>query len=114
MNGTEFLLEKDRLIKANYPTPGKIHPIWFRLNFPLFYQADILFVLRVMAELKALDHPGARPALEWLVSRRAKRGYWRGINPFARRTWSVMSDPEETSRWVSLFSGIILQRAGML
>lgn len=113
-NGTYFLLENDRLIKAYYPIAGQIHLLWFRLNFPLFYQADILFVLRVMAELRALDHPGAGPALEWLVSLRNKRGYWRGSNPFARRTWSVMSDPEETSRWVSLFSGMILQRAGII
>ncbi|OGO62588.1 MAG: hypothetical protein A2029_13765 [Chloroflexi bacterium RBG_19FT_COMBO_47_9] len=112
-NGIAFLLENDRLITANYPTPGRIHPLWFRLNFPLFYQADILFVLRVLSELNSLDHPGVRHALEWLASRRVRKDHWHGSSPFRRRTWSVLSDPDETSRWASLFSAIILHQAGM-
>jgi hypothetical protein len=110
-SGITFLLENHRLAAADYPTPGKVHPLWFRLNFPLFYQADILFVLRVMAELKVLDHPGVQPAVEWLLSKRSTGGRWRGANPFRRRTWTALADPEETSRWVSLFSAIILQQA---
>ena len=112
-SGLTFILEKHRLIAADYPTSGQVHPLWFRLNFPLFYQADILFVLRVVIELGALNHPGARSALEWLVSQCGPKGCWYGSNPFRRRTWPVLGDPEETSRWVSLFSAIILRQAGM-
>ena len=112
-SGLTFILEKHRLIAADYPTSGQVHPLWFRLNFPLFYQADILFVLRVVTELKALDHPGASSALEWLVSHRGPIGRWIGSSPFRRRTWPVLADPEETSRWVSLFSATILSKADM-
>ena len=111
-SGITFLLENHRLTTADYPTHGQVHPFWFRLNFPLFYQADILFVLRVMAELRVLDHPGAQPALEWLLSKCRPGGRWRGASPFRRRTWPGLADPEETSRWVSLFSAIILRQAG--
>jgi hypothetical protein len=110
-SGISFLLENHRLVAADYPTPDKVHPLWFRLNFPLFYQADILFVLRVMAELRTLDHPDAQPALEWLLSKRKPDGRWHGTNPFRRRTWPDLADSEETSRWVSLFSAIILLQA---
>jgi len=112
-SGLTFILEKHRLIAADYPTSGQVHPLWFRLNFPLFYQADILFVLRVVTELKALDHPEASSALEWLVSHRGPKGLWIGSSPFRRRTWPVLADPEETSRWVSLFSATILSKADM-
>ncbi|MBN1148304.1 MAG: hypothetical protein JXA78_13685 [Anaerolineales bacterium] len=112
-NGLSFLLEEHNLLEANYPVPqgGKIHPLWFRLNFPLFYQADILFVLRVLAELNALDHPGAGPALEWLRQRRTHNGRWRGASPFRQRTWSALGDRAETDRWVSLHAAGVLQTA---
>jgi hypothetical protein len=112
-SGISFLLENHRLDAADYPTPGKVHPLWFRLNFPLFYQADILFVLRVMAELRMLDHPGAQHAIDWLLSKRKPDGRWRGTSPFRRRTWPGLADSEETSRWASLFSATILLQVAL-
>lgn len=104
-------LEEHSLVGADYPSPGRVHPLWFRLNFPLFYQADILFILRVLAELGALDHPGAGPALQWLRTRRKADGRWRGASPFRRRTWAALADQEETDRWVSLQAAMVLQKA---
>lgn len=111
-----FLLESFNLAHADYPVPedGKIHPMWFRLNFPLFYQADILFVLRVLGELNLLDHPGAKPALDWLQARRQMNGHWRGSSPFRGRTWPELGGTDETTRWVSLQAAVILQQAGRL
>jgi hypothetical protein len=108
-SGLAFLLEADRLVEADYPTSGSVHSVWSRLNFPLFYQADILFVLRVLAELEALDHPGARLALAWLAARRKPDGRWRGASPFRQRTWPALADPEETNRWVSLQAALVLR-----
>jgi hypothetical protein len=102
--GLEFLLAPGMLPAAGYPVPdgGKVHAFWSRLNFPLFYQADVLFVLRVAHELGALDQPGAQEALAWLAGRRQRNGRWRGSSPFRRRTWPQLGGPEETSRWVTL------------
>jgi len=111
-DGLAFLLERGHLVEADYPTPGKIHAMWPRLNFPLFYQADILFVLRVLAELGALDHPGANSALAWLAARRRADGTWRGSSPYRGRTWAALADQEETDRWVSLQAAMILKAAG--
>jgi hypothetical protein len=110
-SGLTFLVETHHLTQADYPTSGRPHPLWFRLNFPLFYQTDILFVLRVLAELGALDHPGAQPALAWLEAQRKGDGRWRGANPFRRRTWAPLADPEETDRWVCLQAAVILRQA---
>ena len=110
-SGLAFLLEGDRLVEADYPTPGKVHEIWGHVNFPLFYQADILFVLRVAAELGALDQPGARQALAWPAARRRADGTWRGASPF--RTPRGLWDREETDRWVTLHAAIVLDAASI-
>jgi hypothetical protein len=114
--GIEFLLGSFRLVEADYPTPnaGSVHPLWFKLNFPLFYQADILFTLRVVEALDVLDHPGAQAALDWLAQRQGRNGRWSGSSPFRQRTWREMGDREETGRWVSLHAARILRRAGRL
>ena len=110
--GLDFLLSTHQLAEANYPTSNRVHTLWSRMNFPLFYQADILFVLRVVAELGALTHQGVQPAIEWLISRRNLNRRWRGSNPFRQRTWKGLADVEETNRWVSLYAARILQQGG--
>ncbi|MCA9904630.1 MAG: hypothetical protein KC547_12315 [Anaerolineae bacterium] len=112
----EFLLADHSLAAANYPVPdgGKIHSLWFKLNFPLFYQTDILFTLRTLGEFDALDHPGAQPALDRLAGQRGKNGRWRGSSPYRSRTWSALGDAEEIQRWVTLQAAHILKQAGRL
>ena len=114
--GLTFLLEEHNLLTADYPIQGggAIHPLWFRLNFPLFYQADILFVLRTLSELDKLHHPGAQESLQWLQDRRGKNGHWRGASPFRQRTWKSLGDQSETDRWVSLQAALVLKTAGRL
>ncbi|OGO05440.1 MAG: hypothetical protein A2Y73_04415, partial [Chloroflexi bacterium RBG_13_56_8] len=58
-----FLLAEHHLTEGDYPTSGSVHSLWSRISFPLFYQADILFVLRVLGDLGRLDRPGAQVAL---------------------------------------------------
>jgi hypothetical protein len=114
--GVEFLLGSFCLTEADYPAPsgGGVNPLWFKLNFPLFYQADILFTLRVLEVLDMLDHPGAQAALDWLAQRQERNGRWPGSSPFRQRTWHELGDREETMRWVSLQAARILRRAGRL
>ena len=66
-------------------------------------------MLRVLAELGALDHLNAQPALEWLVARRKSHGHWRGASPFRRRTWAALADREDIDRWVTLQAEMIFQ-----
>lgn len=106
-SGIRFLIENYSLVDANYP--GSISPYWFKLNFPLFYQADILFVLRILQESNALQHPAARPALSWLAAKRGKNGVFNGSSPFRQRTYAGMGNIEETNRWVTLQAELVLK-----
>jgi hypothetical protein len=112
--GIRFLLEEHELSAADYPCRPKtrVNPMWFKLSFPLFYHADILFTLRVLDELNALDHRGARKALDWLEAERRPDGRWKGTSPFRTRTWREMGTPAETDRWVTLQVLRILRHAG--
>lgn len=108
----EFLLSTDyHLPQADYPTPGNVHKVWSKLNFPLFYQVDILFLLRTLGELNVLNHPRVQPALAWLEHQRQANGHWRGSSPYSSRTWDITGDSQDTSRWVSLHAAIVLQQA---
>lgn len=111
--GLKFLLQDYNLTQANYPNPAnKVHPIWFNLNFPVFYQSDILFTLRMLMALNALDSGEVIPALDWLEAKRGENEHWRGSSPFRARTWRSIADKDEVHRWVSLYSALILQHAG--
>ncbi len=107
-----FLLDSGfELAAGAYPTPGSVHKLWSKLNFPLFYQVDVLFVLRVLGELDALAHPGAQRALAWLDDQRGANGRWRGTSPYSARTWKLSADRQDTNRWVSLHAALVLKQA---
>jgi len=109
--GTAFILNEFELTRADYPNPGKVHPLWFKLSFPLYYQADIPFTLRVLAELQALDHPGAAKALDWLVEKQNKNGRWRGGSPYKSRSHPFLTEPDTPSHWVSMHALSVMTAA---
>ena len=100
--GIHFLLDEYDLVSANYPYEAKIHPVWSRINYPLFYQSDILFTLRVLKDFGALGHPNAQKAIDWLMGKRTRAGIWRGSSPFGKRTWPYTAEPDGVERWITL------------
>jgi len=100
--GLKFMLEDYDLLKADYPHVEKIHDLWGKISFPLFYHADILFVLRVAKELNALDYPQAIRGQEWLLSKRSQNGKWSGGSPFRQRTWPFIAKGDNIQHWLTL------------
>lgn len=111
-DGMNFVLKNVNLIIQNQSSEveKQTHKTWSKLNFPLFYQADILFVLRLLSEMNELNHPLAGNLIEWLQSRQKPNGQWQGTSPYRQRTHPEMGKPEETSRWVTLQATSILRK----
>lgn len=112
-SGLEFVLENANLIIDNQSSQfeKKTHATWSKLNFPLFYQADVLFILRLLYQEDLLDHPLATKLINWIESKQKPNGRWQGSSPFRQRTYRDLGGPEETSRWVTLQATSILKKA---
>ena len=104
--GVEFLFSY-KAERGAYPAPyGQSH-LWRQLSFPLFYQADVLFVLRAIDAAGAIGDPRAQPALAWLLARQDARGRWGGRAPYADR----MPSRIDASKWVTLQTATLLKHA---
>jgi hypothetical protein len=101
-SGARFL-GRFSLYEGDYPTGGTRHKMWNNLNFPLFYQADVLFTLRALADLGRLNEkPAFRKAVRWLEERRREDGRWDGVSPYASRMWAALEDRHRPSKWITL------------
>ena len=104
--GVEFLLSY-KMERGSYPAGEKPSHLWRELSFPLFYQADVLFVLRAIDAAGAIADPRAQPALAWLLARQDARGRWGGRAPYAAR----MPSKIDASKWVTLQVVTIIKHA---
>jgi len=104
--GVEFLLSY-RVERGKYPTDTEPSYLWRQLSFPLFYQADVLFVLRALDAAGALDDDRVQPAIAWLLSRQDPRGRWAGRAPYVAR----MPSKVDASKWVTLQVCTLLKHA---
>jgi hypothetical protein len=78
------------------------HKLWDRLTFPLFYQADILFILRTLADLEYLDTvPNASDALLWLEAKGRGNSQWNGTCPYTSRMWTQLESHRHPSKWIT-------------
>jgi hypothetical protein len=104
--GVEFLLSY-KLERGRYPTATEPSYLWRQLSFPLFYQADVLFVLRAIDAAGELDDPRAQAAIAWLLARQDSRGRWAGRAPYEAR----MASRVDASKWVTLQVLTLLKHA---
>ncbi|MDE3113167.1 MAG: terpene cyclase/mutase family protein [Chloroflexota bacterium] len=104
--GVEFLLSY-RPERGDYPATTGQSYLWRQLSFPLFYQADVLFVLRALDAAESLDDPRAQSSIAWLLARQDERGRWGGRAPYAAR----MPSRIDASKWVTLQAITLLKHA---
>lgn len=104
--GVEFLLTY-RHEKGGPFQPYGTSYLWRQVSFPLFYQADVLFVLRALDAAGEIDDPRAQSSIAWLLSRQDERGRWGGRAPYAER----MPSKVDASKWVTLQAITLLKHA---
>jgi hypothetical protein len=100
-SGVQFL-GRFKLREGNYPSGGPRHKLWGRLNFPLFYQADVLFTLRALANTgRVTEKPTFHKAVMWLEDRCRDDGRWNGASPYGSRMWTQLEKRRRPSKWVT-------------
>jgi hypothetical protein len=100
-SGVRFL-GRFKLREGNYPTNDTRHRLWDNLNFPLFYQADVLYTLRALADVGQLGaKPTFRKAVAWLEDRCAGDWRWNGASPYNSRMWASLEKRRRPSKWVT-------------
>jgi hypothetical protein len=100
-SGVRFL-GRFKLRAGNYPSSGPRHKLWGQLSFPLFYQADVLFALRALADLGRVDEkPTFRKAVVWLEDKCRDDSRWNGASPYGSRMWTQLEKRRRPSKWVT-------------
>ena len=84
-------------------------PRFMKLSYPYRYRYDVLRTLEYFATAKCDFGNKQKPALDWLASSRTAEGRWSGSSPFRQRTWASLGDDQETQRWVSLQTALVLK-----
>jgi hypothetical protein len=102
--GLDFLLRCDP-VTAAYPAGwGNLQPSpsWFKLGFPIGYEADLLQNLLVLCELGLAKDARLEGAVTWLLSLQEEPGRWRNQSAFTGRTWVDIDQQNQVSKWVTL------------
>jgi hypothetical protein len=100
-SGVRFL-GRFKLREGNYPSSGARHKLWDQVSFPLFYQSDVLFALRALADVGQLGAKSTfRKAVDWLVDRCAGDWRWNGASPYNSRMWTSLEKHRRPSKWVT-------------
>jgi hypothetical protein len=98
--GIELLLGVP-LLEATYPTSSQISDRWFKLGFPLAYQADVLEAMTILAQSGHAGHPDVQAGVEWLLSKQDSNERWT-LEQVPGKTWSSFGRVGQPSKWVTL------------
>jgi len=95
------LLLSSPLIAAAYPSRRGMSDLWFRLAFPLTYQADILDAMAALVAAGYGEHPHVRAAEAWLREKRDADGRW-WLEQRPEKMWSSSGALNRPNKWVTL------------
>jgi hypothetical protein len=98
--GVDLLLSVP-LLEATYPTPSRVSNRWFKLGFPLAYQADVLEAMTVLAKAGRGVHPHVQAGTEWLLARQDDAGRW-PLEQVPGKMWASFGQVGQPNKWVTL------------
>ncbi len=107
-------LGRFKLREGNYPSSSPRHKLWDRLNFPLFYQADVLFILRALTDLGRLgDKLTLRKAVRWLEQQCQGENRWNGASLQSSHMWAQLEERRQPSKWITWQALYVIKAASM-
>ncbi len=110
--GIELLLSVP-LLEATYPTSSHVSDVWFRLGFPLAYQADVLEAMTILAESGYGGHSYTQAGIDWLLAQQDANGRWT-LEQVPGKMWSSFGRVGQPNKWVTLRALHLLKAVGAL
>lgn len=110
--GVELLLSVP-LLEATYPTSSHVSDRWFKLGFPLTYQADVLEAMTVLVEAGHGGHSYVQAGVAWLLARQHADGRWT-LDQVPGKMWSSFGRVGQPNKWVTLRALHLLKAAAAL
>ncbi|OGO39944.1 MAG: hypothetical protein A2147_08595 [Chloroflexi bacterium RBG_16_57_8] len=110
--GVDFLFSRDPA-EADYPSGYSARPSgnWWKFGFPVFYVADILRVVEVLAGLGYGKDPRLAHALGLIRDKQSGDGRWSLEYDYTGKTWVDFGQKKQPSKWVTLRALRVLKAA---
>lgn len=101
--GVDFLLSVDPA-EANYPTRNNQKPSknWWKFGFPIFYVADLLYLVEVLVRLGYGADPRLSRALSIIREKQDVDGRWALEYDYTGKTWVEFGVRQQPNKWVTL------------
>lgn len=99
------------LLEATYPTPSRVSNRWFKLGFPLAYQADVVEAMSILAKAGRGDHPHLQAGVEWLLAKQDGAGRW-PLEQVPGKMWASFGQVGQPNKWVTLRALALLKAVG--
>jgi hypothetical protein len=101
--GVEFLLSVDPA-EATYPTVNDQKPSrnWWKFGFPVFYVADLLQLVEVLATLGYGTDPRLSRAVAIIREKQDVNGRWALEYDYTGKMWVEFGAKKQPNKWVTL------------
>ncbi len=101
--GIDFLLSVDP-VEATYPTGQNQKPSrnWWKFGFPVFYVADLLQLVDVLAALGYGADPRLSRTLATIREKQDANGRWPLEYDYTGKTWAEFGATKQPNKWVTL------------
>lgn len=101
--GVDFLLSVDPA-EATYPMGYSQKPSqnWWKFGFPVFYVADLLQLVEVLATLEYAADPRLSHALTIIHKKQDAHGRWALEYDYTGKTWVEFGAKKQPNKWVTL------------
>jgi hypothetical protein len=100
----------DDTVRADFPGPGEVSPLWLRFGFPLGFSSDLLELLEVLLLAEGRS-AGLHPAISRVLAKRGNEGRW-GLEHTPRNSWANYGRRGKSNKWVTLRARRVLKLWG--
>lgn len=97
--GLEYILSHQVYLRQSNAQP--ITKDINKLTYPFSYKTNVIEILRLLKDNNLSSDYRCKPAIEFLLSKKQKDGYWKISSTYLPKCWILFDKPNEPGLWVS-------------